>query len=86
MKAVWDCVAQEREKAEDQQRIEALDEESLVLRSQLQQTQEDTEAQQGAFQELEAKYMQMLQLQDESVKFTLQCLKDMQESTCSVVQ
>ena len=49
--------------AEDQQRIESLDEESLALRNQLQQAQEEQDAMQASYQELEAKYMEMLQLQ-----------------------
>jgi hypothetical protein len=69
----------DRRREEDQQKIDLLEEESVTLRGQLEQAQEEAEAQEGAHQELEAKHMEMLQLQDESVKFTLQCLKDMGE-------
>jgi len=75
----FDDEEKEREKAENQQRIESLDEESVTLRAQLTTTHDDAEHQQAMYHELEEKHMQMLSLQDESVKFTLQCLKDMRE-------
>mmetsp|Transcript_32875 Transcript_32875/g.81871 ORF Transcript_32875/g.81871 Transcript_32875/m.81871 type:complete len:543 (+) Transcript_32875:219-1847(+) len=75
----YDEEEKEREKAENQQRIEALEEESQALRAQLMQNQYEMEQQHGMYQDLETKHMQMLSLQDESVKFTLQCLKDMRE-------
>ena len=69
----------EREKAEDQQQIENLEDEVGTTRQQFQQVHEELARTQSALAEVQAKHAQLLSLQDDAVKFTLQCLQDMSD-------
>ena len=69
----------EREKAEGQQTIEAMEGEASEGRRQLARAEDELARTQSAHAELQGKHAQLLSLQDDAVKFTLQCLQDMAE-------
>ena len=66
----------ERERAEGQQTIEAMEAEAAEGRRQLARLEEELARTQSAHAELQGKHAQLLSLQDDAVKFTLQCLQD----------
>lgn len=66
----------QREKAEDQQQIEALEEHVRCLRSQVAATQQQVHTAAAKSEEAEAKHRMLLAFQNDAVKFILRCLED----------
>ena len=69
----------EREKAEGLREREGLEDGLAEAHARLQAAEEEVGQLQSVLQEVEAKYSHVLGLQDEAVKFSLQCLVDMRE-------
>lgn len=67
---------QQRKHAEESHRIAGLEGELAAQRSQLQEALNEAGVQQLAQAELKAKHEQMMRLQGDAVKFTLQCMRD----------
>ena len=69
----------EREKVVGQQAVEVMEGEASEGRRLLSHTEDELARTQSAHAELQGKHAQLLSLQDDAVKFTLQCLQDMAE-------
>jgi len=69
----------ERERAEDLREREELDENLAHAGDRLRTAHEEIERLQHKLHDVESKYASVLSLQDEAVKFTLQCLADMRD-------
>lgn len=69
----------ERERAEDLREREELDENLMQAGDRFRTAHEEIERLQHKLHDVEIKYSNVLSLQDEAVKFTLQCLADMRD-------